>query len=95
MPAPKFFWSTGDVPTGYDVISIGWGDGQSMQEATDALRKFADKQGADGVAAVRFTPVIGIDIQTQGKGYSVSVYGDVSGCSTTRWVAYGTLVKRK
>jgi uncharacterized protein YbjQ (UPF0145 family) len=100
MPTNKFLWSTGDVPPEYEVISITWAERKTMSEAIDDLQKHAEKQGADGLVAVRFTPVTEVSIQTDGSSYvirtgAIQVYGDVEGRSTTRWVAYGTLVKLK
>jgi hypothetical protein len=33
MPAPDFVWPAGDVPSGYEGMSIAWGQGQDIQEA--------------------------------------------------------------
>lgn len=93
MLTPNFLWSTGDVPPGYDVITIGWAEAETVSEAAGDLRKHADKQGADGVAAVRFVPVTQLVVSTTEKSFGTGRWGDVKGRSTTRWVAYGTLLK--
>jgi hypothetical protein len=100
MPANKFLWSTGDVPPEYEVISITWAESKTISEAIDSLQKYAQERGADGLAAVRLTPITEVSIQTGGRPYviptgAIEVYGDVEGSSATRWVAYGTLVKLK
>jgi uncharacterized protein YbjQ (UPF0145 family) len=100
MPANKFLWSTGDVPPEYEVISITWAESKTISEAIGDLQKYAEKQGADGLVAVRLTPVTEVSIETDGRSHviltgAIEVYGDVEGRSTTRWVAYGTLVKLK
>jgi uncharacterized protein YbjQ (UPF0145 family) len=95
MPASSFLWSTGDVPSGYEAITISWAEGKTMRDAAEDLRKNANKNGADGIVAVRFTPITTIEIQTKRGGYSADGGGDISGSSTTRWAVYGTLVKRK
>jgi uncharacterized protein YbjQ (UPF0145 family) len=93
MSAPNFLWSTGDVPPGYEVITIGWAEAETMSEAAGDLRKYTDKQGADGVVAVRFVPVTQLVVSTKERSFGTGIWGDVNGRSTTRWVAYGTLVK--
>jgi hypothetical protein len=75
-------------------MSIGWGDGENMLEASNTLKDYADKQGAEGIAAVRFTSFTEISISTRREYSAGGGYGDVAGRSTTRWVAYGTLIKR-
>ena len=95
MPTSKFLWSTGDVPAGYEVMTLRWAEGKTMSEATDDLRKSADKNGADGIVAIRFTPITTINIRTTAQYGGASQLGNVQGSSATRWVVYGTLVKRK